>query len=812
MDFSVVIPTYQSASYIAATLSSIRTATMSRDFEVLLVDDASPDFEALSRVLEAFPEARLIRKPGKTNAADSRNIGMQAALADFIFLLDSDDHFLPGAVDRRMKLQRRLGAGVVFGNFLTRFPDAEVHSRLPEYRDQGFRDYILGGGGDFRTSTVSLHRPSFGGTTFDERTSKHQDWVFAIRCSDRGESIGFDADPIARLHVDRSGRMSTRLNVQASRYFIENYLTETAHINSFSHRQWTTAIHNQDMDAISFLAAIFNPRDLREWMQLKSFQMAAAPGLIAIAGSMVQGLRRGKHLVNTYFTSRQEADSSNSHLFTMWYKHCGSMFQEAGQLYKRLLLCESALQIEDELALDYLIGYQIDDEPLLQKNSKYPNLLLRIAILFVRTIKNYKTSTQIPSISDIFLYAHTTNQFDSLASTTRALNDRFAFYVNPAITPKLYGTNFPIYKSYYNTSDVALMLILFFHRMPLLYLKLHNKKRIHSIKNHFDELCMPYILLPHFARILSLTKACFIVQSNDHTVANRSLRIICEVMNKRNIYLQHASVSNRFPGLQFDISFLDGMASVDIYLNNLPPLRSKPFHPHFGKQVIILSGQKKKICDNRHPKRPKYFGIAVNMLDEITKVLSFIDMMRSFGYPILVRTHPLQDKEFQRLLDNYIACNRGVFHQSPSEQTLVEFFSSIYFLIAGNTSIHLESLLSNTPSYFYDFCTTPDYTDYYKYKKNGILDDFPINEIMNGKISLHHLFNKPPNIRAIQYYSSTYNTDWEGHEGELVALCLKELVKHYRIPFFLTPCQEYPGYIIYEPAFQSVHYIQPKEA
>ena len=53
--------------------------------------------------------------------------------------------------------------------------------------------------------------------------------------------------------------------------------------------------------------------------------------------------------------------------------------------------------------------------------------------------------------------------------------------------------------------------------------------------------------------------------SNDHSPANRALLLVAKSKGIKTVYMQHASVSNLFPVLDFDYSFLDGVNAYNIY-------------------------------------------------------------------------------------------------------------------------------------------------------------------------------------------------------------------------------------------------------
>lgn len=100
---SVVIPAYNAAAFIAATLDSVRAQTFG-SWEVIVVDDGSSDstHEVVERYLARHRLAgRCIRQENKKIAA-ARNTGMRAARGEFIALLDHDDLWYPEKLETIM--------------------------------------------------------------------------------------------------------------------------------------------------------------------------------------------------------------------------------------------------------------------------------------------------------------------------------------------------------------------------------------------------------------------------------------------------------------------------------------------------------------------------------------------------------------------------------------------------------------------------------------------------------------------------------------------------------------------------------------
>lgn len=89
MRFSIIIPTYNRAHLIAATINSV-LEQIYQDWELIIVDDGSTDSTQV--VVSGFQDERIKyfwKENEERNVA--RNFGVQQASGDYVFFLDSDD-------------------------------------------------------------------------------------------------------------------------------------------------------------------------------------------------------------------------------------------------------------------------------------------------------------------------------------------------------------------------------------------------------------------------------------------------------------------------------------------------------------------------------------------------------------------------------------------------------------------------------------------------------------------------------------------------------------------------------------------------
>jgi teichuronic acid biosynthesis glycosyltransferase TuaG len=122
---SVIIPAYNTAAYISEALDSVFGQTF-RDFEVIVVNDGSPDTDELEQALSPYRERIVYLKQDNRGPAGARNAGIRQARGQYLAFLDSDDCWLPDFLASQMKLfEETPSLDVVYSDAL-RFGDPSL--------------------------------------------------------------------------------------------------------------------------------------------------------------------------------------------------------------------------------------------------------------------------------------------------------------------------------------------------------------------------------------------------------------------------------------------------------------------------------------------------------------------------------------------------------------------------------------------------------------------------------------------------------------------------------------------------------------
>lgn len=116
--FSIILPTYGVESYIAQALTCLRNQIYS-DFEVLVVDDASPDQSVAiaQRFADQDERIRIIHHTDNQGLSAARNSGISFAKGRYITFFDPDDTYEPQLLEKVAEsLDRQRAQIILFGH------------------------------------------------------------------------------------------------------------------------------------------------------------------------------------------------------------------------------------------------------------------------------------------------------------------------------------------------------------------------------------------------------------------------------------------------------------------------------------------------------------------------------------------------------------------------------------------------------------------------------------------------------------------------------------------------------------------------
>ena len=202
---SIVVPAYNVAPYIAEALDSVFAQTF-KDFEVIIVNDGSPDTDELERVLAPYLTRVVYLKQPNRGPSAARNTGINAARGRYVALLDADDAWLPEylaeqarALEAQPELDLIYSDAMLFGegegagsSFMKTYPSrgpVTVESLLTQ------KCAVI-------TSCVVARREALvAAGLFDERYRRVEDFQLWVRMAHGGARLGYQRKILARHRV-----------------------------------------------------------------------------------------------------------------------------------------------------------------------------------------------------------------------------------------------------------------------------------------------------------------------------------------------------------------------------------------------------------------------------------------------------------------------------------------------------------------------------------------------------------------------------------------------------------------------------------
>jgi glycosyltransferase involved in cell wall biosynthesis len=209
---SVIMPSYNTSRLISTALDSVLQQVF-RDFEVIVVNDGSPDTEELEKVLQPYLSKIVYVKQPNKRAGGARNTAIAKARGEFLAFLDSDDSWLPQHLASQMQMFKDdPSLDLVYSNCVlaSDLGDSGEFMRLcPSEGTANFAALVVERCHIPISSVVVRKRIFEKAGTFDETLARCDDYDMWLRAAFHGAKIGYSKKVQARLSTGRPGSLGT---------------------------------------------------------------------------------------------------------------------------------------------------------------------------------------------------------------------------------------------------------------------------------------------------------------------------------------------------------------------------------------------------------------------------------------------------------------------------------------------------------------------------------------------------------------------------------------------------------------------------
>jgi hypothetical protein len=392
--------------------------------------------------------------------------------------------------------------------------------------------------------------------------------------------------------------------------------------------------------------------------------------------------------------------------------------------------------------------------------TSLPKRLLKIAgYTLVRLVGNVFKQVEQPEKLNgkVWLYVVSQNNYDSLHFLKSGLPD--------AVFVAGQSKNIGKYNQAVTRLSLRKKIFYYYKFLPLYFQFLKYKKQ--STQRFADVLYDAVGFYEIYLAKLLKYKPTAIIFANDHNADARAMLLAAKASGVKTVYIQHASVSPIFPPLQYNLNLLEGQDALDKY---------KLCGPISGRVELIGMPKADAYVQYRNSSTTiTTIGIGCNLMDDVVEVEKLVHQLTTAlpSLQIILRPHPRDTRDFSNLQSISPQVSLSDSRFIPS----FDYLRQIDVQISGNSGIHLEAVLLNVWSIFYDFNPKHKLEDYYGFVLNGLVEAVDDPEELIQMLQ-KHLSSKPDVFHRAKYYNATVDTAYDGHSATLAIKYIADYINY----------------------------------
>lgn len=246
---SVVIPAYQIAPYVAETLDSVFAQTL-KDFEVIIVNDGSPDTGELERALEPYRERITYIRQENAGAGAARNRGVREARGEFVAFLDGDDLWNSDYLEKQLKFVREGNYDLVYADALL-FGDSPIAGKTymqtaPSEGPVTFISLLRNDCNVITSGVVARRAAVIEAGLFDETLRNAQDFEMWTRMAKRGARLAYQRKVLLRYRCREGSLSGDEMNRLKREIRVYRHIKETYDLTPAEQAELSRAMELQE--------------------------------------------------------------------------------------------------------------------------------------------------------------------------------------------------------------------------------------------------------------------------------------------------------------------------------------------------------------------------------------------------------------------------------------------------------------------------------------------------------------------------------------------------------------------------------------
>lgn len=225
MGVSIIMPCYKAGEYLVEAVESVLAQPFQRPYEVIVVDDASPDVKTQSSIrdIEKLRNVRVLRHAKNAGQQVARNTGIRASSFNYISMMDADDCLnrdpvvtKNGVYAERAVQMLHANPNIAFVHTLSLMFDGFNGLTISSYP---VSENLILEKHHAPMSLVYRKADAFDAGLHDEAIKKWTDWSFAVGLlnarlkSGKSNEIGFLGQPYYLYRVHQNTQRISNIEV-----------------------------------------------------------------------------------------------------------------------------------------------------------------------------------------------------------------------------------------------------------------------------------------------------------------------------------------------------------------------------------------------------------------------------------------------------------------------------------------------------------------------------------------------------------------------------------------------------------------------
>lgn len=238
---SIIIPAYNIAEYISGTLDSVFSQTY-KDFEVIILNDGSPDTKPLESVLENYADEIIYGRQKNCGTSMARNAAICLSRGELIAFLDGDDLWQPAYLEKQVNFLDKNALDMVYcdAEFIgDNYFEGKTYMETTPSNGEVNPISLLNATCNVITSGTVLKKEKLAEVNlFDTECLRAQDFELWFRLSKNGTKIGYQKECLVKYRISSKSLSGTNINRSERTVAILEYIRNKHNLTPEETKVW----------------------------------------------------------------------------------------------------------------------------------------------------------------------------------------------------------------------------------------------------------------------------------------------------------------------------------------------------------------------------------------------------------------------------------------------------------------------------------------------------------------------------------------------------------------------------------------------